>query len=243
MDENQEQIKETKESQVIESVLDEETSKETEPVSTEETSEEEKPITFKSQVELDKKVKSLAQGMKDKELKTVYEQLRKAQGEKDALERKFIDRTEDSKLSKLEAAELAENGDTSEVRTLQEVRREVIAQGRAHRDKEAKLNVKEAQLLEVGLRQNAFEKALKLFLPENKDFLSEINAFAQKLQEAKTEKEMELTYELEEEKRKAQAEEPEKRHKPDSGVPVTSGGVDKSKLSGRELIERGLKKK
>ena len=226
----QEQVtEELKDTEVTD--LSEEASKEIEPVSEE--------ITFKTKAELDEYIHPIAQGMKDKELKTVYDDLQKFKRTNEALERRLSHRDEDSKLSKLEAAETTELGDTQEVRDIQEVRRDAIKMGRENKDKSQALETTASQLQEVERHQNAFEMALKLFLPENEEFLSNLESCVKELEGADTQKEMDLIVRLKEREMK-KSEVRERKPTPDSGLPSAPGGVDLNKMSARDLIKYGV---
>ena len=232
---------------------EQEASKETEPVSEEketeekETEEVEQVITFKTQEELDahvnEKAKPLAQGMKDKELKPVYDELRQIKADNVALKLQVEGRDDDSHLSRLEQAETKEWGSTAEVREIQDVRRDVVKQGREQKSKEQELKDTASKLDLIGRQQDAFEKALKLFLPENVEFISEIEDFASELSKAESQNEMDLLYERRETKMKAKAEAPSKpkRTRPDGSIPSAAGGKDWSKASASEKVQEGLR--
>lgn len=220
-----------------------EVSNETEPVSEE--PEEVKPITFTTQAELDEYIKKaatpLAQSMKDKELKSAWDEVQALKKESASLKRQMEYKADDSKLAKQEALELAQLGDTEEVKELQDVRRDVIKIGRENKIREKELADKEEHLTSVELKQNAFEKALKLFLPEDKGFITEIEAFTNRLQEATTQREMDLIYSMEEARIKAKAEAPKpKRPKPDLNTPSAPSGTFAGTPA--ELIADGLKR-
>ncbi len=224
---------------------EQEASKETEPVSEEQ--EVEQVITFKTQGELDEhvteKAKPIAQGMKDKELKPVYDELRQTKADNVALKLQVEGRDDDSRLSRLEQAETKEWGSTADVREIQDVRREVVKQGREQKSKEKELTDMASKLDLIGRQQDAFEKALKLFLPENVEFISEIEDFAKELSEAESQKEMDLLYERREAKvkTKSEASQKPKRTRPDGGLPTASGGKDWSKASASDKVEEGLR--
>ncbi len=252
-----EQKQETEETEVVETpaqlikkgLSEKKSSKETETVSKKETKETEvkekevgeEPITFKTQAELDKHVdeiaKRLAQGMKDKELKPVYDEMQKHKRDKELLELRLSDKAEDTKLSKLEKAELEEHGDIVEVRDTQEVRREAIKLGRANRDKSKELEATASQLQEIQKLQDAFVLTDKFFLPEDEEYLSKREAFAKKLASAETQKERELILENEELKMHTEVEPKPRKPRPDSSLPSAPGGADFNKMSGRELIK------
>ena len=236
----------------------EEASKEEEPVPGEETEdsteeveetegETEEVITFKSQTELDEHVKKRiapeANRIANKSTAPIQTENNSLKSENARLKRDLEYKAEDSKLGKLEAAELEESGDTEDVRKVQDVRREVIKQGRDIKQREQVVIDKEDSLNKTGLRQDAFEKALKLFLPEDEEFLSTIESFAKKLEEATTQKEMDLIFSMEESKIKAKAEaEPKpKRKRPDSNLPSAPGGKNTKDMTGSELLEQGFK--
>ncbi len=206
-----------------------ETSEETEPVSEKQT--EEKIISFKTQEELDnfikEKVTPIAQGMKDRELKTVYDELNKLKKERGLFEEKLLEKEEDTKLSKLEKSELTEYGETTEVKDFQEARREIIDRGRKLRLKEKQIAEREEQTTTNARDQNAFVRALKLFLVEEdaKNLFSVVEPLAKKMAGAKTEEEAELIYQLEELKLQMKAEPKTRKPKPDSSLPSASGGA------------------
>jgi|6_EtaG_2_1085325.scaffolds.fasta_scaffold12927_2 hypothetical protein len=233
----------------------EETSETTEPVSeVEKTTDSDDevtkwaPPTFATEDEYNtfiaSKATPLAQGMKDKELKGIYEERDALKSRVARMEREASYKAEDTKLGRLEAAELTDWGNTSEVQDIHDVRREVIKQGRELSTRTAENEATAKELQEVGLKQNAFEAGLKLFLPEDAEFLAEINAFVEKLQKAATQNEMDLLVSMEESRLKAKVEaggKKTKRPAPDGAVGTASGGIDQSKLKGVSAVEHGLK--
>lgn len=205
----------------------EEASKETETVSEEE---KEEVITFQTQAELDaliqEKATPIAQGMKDKELKPFYDDLRAEKKKVRDLERQLEDKQDVAGLALIEAKQRESWGETEDVETFQEAVRKTRQRERNVTRKEEDVQEIADNLTVTERRQSAFEKALNLFLPEDADFISKINAFADRLAEATTEKEMELLVALEEKGIKTEAEaEPRKpkRTRPDSGLPSASG--------------------
>ena len=240
-----EESEEVKVTEEIQEPEESETSKETETVS-----EEEEVITFKTQDELNKfiteKATPIAQGMKDRELKSVYDELQQYKKEKETLQLQLTDKQENTKLSKLEQAELAEYGETNEVKDFQEARRETIIIGRANRDKAKEIEDRASRLNEAERQNSAQLKALKLFLPEDEEFLSKIDTFAKKLAEADTVKEMDLLIRLEELALKGTVQPKEekvktKRTRPDSNLStITSPGA--STLKGEAAIKEGLRR-
>lgn len=241
-----------------EETLSPEASKETETVSEEkpeqepEKKEEAKPISFESEEAFEQAIKDkvdrAAQGRTDKQLKSVYDQLNQLKRDKEEAELKVSDKTEDSKLSKLEKAELDELGDTPEVRSIQDARREVVEKGRDMRRRERDLAEREQKVTTNADQQNVFTDVLKfLLVKEDADTLfAAAQPLIDKLVKAKTPEERKLILEVEELKRQRGPEQPkekEKRTKPDSSLPTASGGVDISRLSPDEKISLGLKEK
>jgi hypothetical protein len=212
------------EEQVVEPV-----SKETDAVS-EAVTEDQEVITFTTQAELDKyiqdKATPIAQGLKDKEMKTYYDSLSEARNEAKSLKAQLEDKAEDSLLDTLEKSQAENWGDNQETRNFQEAVRQERARERKVRQRESDAEVLAAKQEEVSRHQSALQKALKLFLPENPDFISDVESFAEKLSQAETEREMELIFQVEEAKVKARAEgaSQAQRVKPDGGVPSAPGG-------------------
>lgn len=238
--ETEEQV-ETPVSQENESVSQDTTEGETDESKDKESVEE--VITFKNKVELAEHIKSEANSIANKSTAPLQSDNDKLKTENTKLLRQLEYKAEDTKLSKLEAAELAELPNTEDVRQVQDVRSSVIKKGREQAEKEQELTLLEERLTATGLRQSAFEKALQLFLPKEKDFISQIEGFATKLQEAKTEREMELIFDMEESKIKTKAESSKTKRPPPDKNPVTSpGSKNESGKSPREMIEAGLKK-
>ncbi len=202
-------------------------------------------ITFKNKVELEKHIQTQVKAESNRiankstaSLQSANDELRQ---QLKSLQSKLEDKQEDSKLSKLEKAELEESGDTPEVRDTQEVRREIVKLGRVNRDKAKELEGTASKLQEVERQQDAFAKALKFFLPEdNEEFLSNVDTFAKKLASAETQKERDLIIELEEAKRHVEVEPKVSKPKPDSSLPTASGGMDASKLHGGEAVRYAL---
>lgn len=242
-----EQAQETVEQEVV-SEETEAVSEETEVVEGEEKPEEE-PITFKTKDELEthisERVKSESNRIANLSTAPIQSDNDKLKVEIAGLKKAVVHRGEDSKLSRLEAQEKTEYSteDAVSVKTLQDTRRDVIELGRINEAKSVENAETETRLLKGGLRQDAFEKALKLFLPEDKEFLSSIEAFAEKLMKADTQKEMDLIFSMEEANVKAKAKAPKpKRPAPDRIIASVPGGEDATKMSPRDEITRGLKK-
>ncbi len=226
--------------------LEEPVSDETESVS-EETEkpggEAEEVITFKSQAELEehtqKRIEAESNRIANLSTAPIQSENDKLKKTNTSLERRLTDRDEDNQLSRLAKAEGEEWGNTPEVREIHDVRVEVVKQGRLNRDKEIELTDTAERLDIIGRQQDAFEKALKLFLPEDTEFLSIIENFAAKLSKAESQKEMDLLYELEEKQIKAKAPTKPNRPKPDSSQPSALGGSLKDE-SPEARVTRGL---
>ena len=239
---------------VEQEVVPEETeavSEETEVV--EQEGEPEEVITFKTKAELEshiekvssEKVKAESNRIANQSTAPIQSENDKLKAKIAGLERAVVHRSEDTELNKLEAQEREEYSteDNAKVQSFQETRHKVIELGRTNQSRAAELAETETRLMKGGLRQDAFEKALSLFLPEDKEFLSSIEAFAEKFMKADTQKEMDLIFSMEEAKIKAKAEAPKaKRPVPDKTVASVPGSGESSKKSARDRIEDGLKK-
>lgn len=209
--------------------------------------EEVKPITFATQADLDKhiegKITPLAQGMKDKELKPAYDEIDALKKENTQLKVDLEDKAEDSTLTKLEAAEKAgyEGEDEEQVKDFQEARREFIKVGQNNRKEEKRLTTLASGLEEVERQQSARQMALDYLLPDDKDFLSDVDALTNELagaDEGGRKKILELRdlrSELAESQRNQQEKPP-----PDSSGHTAPGGVDFSKLSPADKVKYHL---
>ena len=226
---------ETEQVQETEEVV--EPSKETEAVSEEAVTEE--VTTFKTKDELEKfireKAAPLAQGMKDKELKPTYDKIQSLEATIQDLNYKLEDKSVGDGLSKLEAAELAEHGNTQEVRDVQEERRIVIQQTYANKREGDRLKSLKAEVDKKEHDMIAFEKAYGFFL-DDEELQSKVKALSEKLKGA-TPTEMDLHLALERATR-VTAEVKPKRPKPDSSISSAPGG--NSHLTGEAALLEGL---
>lgn len=199
------------------------------------------------------KAEPLAQSMKDKELKEVYATITKHEQTIAELETKKDD--EDvAVLYGEEKEELGEDGarKNREARTRQNANfktyraqaREVATQYKEVQEvKELakKLGVSSmiglADTLGAERRDsNATKDMFRIVLPEGKEIISEVNAGRKRLNEAETEKEYGHILKAIEAEYKSSGK-TQRSFKPDPSTAGIGGGLDLSKLTGRQLLE------
>lgn len=204
-----------------------------EPVPKEEGEEPSPPTEEEKLEQLQKRIGAEANRIANKSTAALQSQNVEFQKTIAQLNREASYREEDSKLSQLEKAQKNEwsEAPTHQVGTFQEAVRETRQREREIQRRETDTEAKESELLAIGRRQDAFEKALRLFLPENEEFISDIEAFVEKLKAADTQKEMDLIFEAEESRIRAEAEAKQKpklpRTTPDSNLASAPGGGSK----------------
>ena len=208
-------------------------------------------ITFKTQKELDdfvtKKASSLADSIANKGTATYQKQVEDLKKELAETKSQLEYKQDDDALDKLEKAQTETWSDESQqdVGDFQEAVRKLVQDRRGFRQQVKDWEGKHELATQEARNVNAFTRALKLLLPEDQDeFVPALEELAKKLAGAKTDREADLIYELEEGRLRAKAEAPPKvkRTRPDSNLVTAVGGEDISTLTPREKMDRGLDK-
>jgi len=176
-----------------------------------------------SKQEIEKRVYADVQ----KRTSRLQEELNTLRKEKADLERQSKVKKEDTALSRYQAKETEEWGDTPEVKEFQEAERELTKKVRDLDARELVVVEKEETQLQTGIKQTAFEEMLKVFVPEDRagEFTEAVDSLFEKLKDCKTEKEITLTLKTEMEEVKSRIDKP-KRKKPASNTPSASGVSD-----------------
>lgn len=237
----------------------EETTTQVESPSSEAEAEEETEVSEKPEGEGEDKGKEeapkLSEEAKQEIIKTEYAKwqsktLQPITKERDTLRKqvsdlnaKLEDKNDNKELDLLLKADTSELGE-DEAKKLDAVRRKYTAGLKEYRDNKVKvadtLKENEATAERLGgiqRHQMAVEKAYGLLMPQDKAFSKQLDAIAEELEQAESPEHMERLLKVIARERQGKA----KPFTPDSGR-NSGSGVDLSKLSGKELILRGLQK-
>jgi len=219
---------------------------EVEETGTKEPEPEVKPITFQTQTELDKHIEKQVQSLSDartaKSMVTYQQEL--AEVKKQLKEATF--RKEDDTLSRLEKSQSEDWGETQDVGDFQSEVRKLISERREFNQRKEEWDEDHQKATQEANDINAFKEALEILPPVGEEgYVSNLIALVEEIAGAATRREKDLIKELAKVNLKALAEakpEKKKRTTPDSNLGSAPGGVDLTKLSARELLNRGYDK-